>query len=62
MIYIICLQLNEFIYFLSLERWRLEIEMAKKGLHLGIDVGSVSANTILIDEDKNVIEDFINIL
>lgn len=43
---------------LSLERWRLEIEMAKKELHLGIDVGSVSANTILIDEDKNVIEEY----
>ena len=31
--------------------------MEKDGLHLGLDVGSVSANTILIDENKNVVEE-----
>ncbi|MCJ7496305.1 MAG: acyl-CoA dehydratase activase, partial [Deltaproteobacteria bacterium] len=31
--------------------------MKKDGLHLGLDVGSVSANTVLIDDQKNVVEE-----
>ena len=31
--------------------------MENDGLHIGLDVGSVSANTVLIDEDKNVVEE-----
>jgi predicted CoA-substrate-specific enzyme activase len=31
--------------------------MEKDGLHLGLDVGSVSANTVLIDEKKKVVEE-----
>jgi predicted CoA-substrate-specific enzyme activase len=31
--------------------------MDKDGLHVGLDVGSVSANTVLIDEEKNVVEE-----
>lgn len=31
--------------------------MDKDGLHLGLDVGSVSAKTVLIDEDMNVVEE-----
>ena len=32
--------------------------MVKDRLHLGLDVGSVSANTVLIDEKKNVVEEY----
>jgi len=31
--------------------------MHKEGFHLGLDIGSVSANTVLIDEQKKVIEE-----
>ncbi|HXZ37678.1 MAG TPA: acyl-CoA dehydratase activase [Thermodesulfobacteriota bacterium] len=31
--------------------------MDKDGLHLGLDIGSVSAKTVLIDEDMNVVEE-----
>ena len=31
--------------------------MDKDRLHLGLDVGSVSAKTVLIDEDMNVVEE-----
>ena len=31
--------------------------MSKTGFHIGLDVGSVSANTVVIDEKKDVIED-----
>ena len=31
--------------------------MKKDGLHLGLDVGSVSTNTVLIDDQKNVVEE-----
>ena len=31
--------------------------MDKDGLHVGLDVGSVSANTVLIDAEKNVVEE-----
>jgi len=31
--------------------------MEKEGFHVGLDVGSVSANTVLIDEKKNVVEE-----
>jgi len=31
--------------------------MNKEGLHLGLDVGSVSANTVLVNDGKNVIEE-----
>ncbi|MBI5968680.1 MAG: hypothetical protein HY882_12610 [Deltaproteobacteria bacterium] len=31
--------------------------MDKQGFHVGLDVGSVSANTVLIDEKKNVVEE-----
>ncbi len=32
--------------------------MKKDGLHLGLDVGSVSANTVLIDDQKKVVEEY----
>ncbi len=32
--------------------------MENDGLHLGLDVGSVSANTVLIDNRKNVVEEY----
>src|SRR4030042_2112711 len=31
--------------------------MGKDGYHIGVDVGSVSANTVLIDEEKKVVEE-----
>ncbi len=31
--------------------------MGQKEFHLGLDIGSVSANTVLIDENKNVVEE-----
>jgi predicted CoA-substrate-specific enzyme activase len=31
--------------------------MDRDGLHIGLDVGSVSANTVVIDEEKNVVEE-----
>ena len=31
--------------------------MGKDGYHIGLDVGSVSANTVLIDEEKKVVEE-----
>ena len=31
--------------------------METDGFHLGLDVGSVSANTVLIDGEKNVVEE-----
>ena len=30
--------------------------MDKKKLHLGLDVGSISVNTVLVDERRNIIE------
>src|SRR5271157_5228672 len=32
--------------------------MDKDRLHLGLDVGSVSANTVVVDEQKNVVEEY----
>ena len=32
--------------------------MEDNGLHLGLDVGSVSANTVLIDNQKRVVEEY----